>query len=269
MSLEFRVIEIERRSPFRIAAMDHAVMEACKEGRSPPTLIYHNWEKSVSLAKGQAMSDLNLEECERQGFKVVRLPTGGKAVIHFPDTEFSYTLCVPNTGINPREAYKKYCERIGNALRSLGVSSVSVDNNDIFVGEKKIGGNAQWVSGGWTLQHGLLLYEQPDAQTMLSLMHLSLYHFSAEEELKALVTGFHVFSHASQQQLRDVLTAHLLGGYKWKRGTLTEEEEAQAGDMERQYRNPHDPKATQTRGLCWLPAPIYRREEMELEEATR
>ena len=137
MSLEFRLIQIEKRDPHTIAAMDHAIFEECESGRSPPTLVYHNWQPGVSIANGQALTDLNFATCREKGFDIVRLTTGGKAVVHFPDTEFSYSLFVPITGIDPRATYELYCGRITAALRELGISSAVVDNNDIFVGEKK------------------------------------------------------------------------------------------------------------------------------------
>ncbi len=261
MSLEFRLIEIEKRNPFLIAAMDQAIFEECEAGRSPPTLMYHNWERAVSLANAQARSDLNLYACRENGFDVVRLITGGKAVVHFPDTEFSYSLFVPVSGINPRATYQLYCGRIAKALQILGVPSAVVDNNDIFAGEKKIGGNAQHVKKKFAMQQGIILYEQPDAQIMLSLMNPSLYGENAEEKLRNILTGFKKYSSASQQELRHILTAHLLEGYEWKQSFLTEREQVRVQELESQYREIKETQAPQTRGLCWLPAPAYRKEK--------
>ncbi|MSR86205.1 hypothetical protein EXS74_02320 [Candidatus Woesearchaeota archaeon] len=257
MSLEFRLIDIETRSPYRIAAMDHAIHEECEAGHSPPTLVFHNWEKSVSIANGQALDDLNFEACRENGFEVVRLTTGGKAVVHFPDTEFSYSLFVPITGINPRATYELYCGRIAAALQSLGVSSAVVDNNDIFVGEKKIGGNAQHVKKNVAMQQGVILYEQPDARTMLSLMNASLYEVDAEEKLRDVLTGISAHSSAPQEQVRQILTAHMLSGYEYKTGFLTEREQVKIRELESQYKTLEEAQAPQTRGLCWLPAAVY------------
>ena len=264
MSLEFRIIEIEKRNPYRIAAMDHAIFEECELGRSPPTLVFHNWERSVSIANGQALNDINWSGCREKGFEVVRLTTGGKAVVHFPDTEFSYSLFVPITGINPRATYELYCGRIANALASLGVPSAVVDNNDIFIGEKKIGGNAQHVKRNFAMQQGLILYEQPDERVMLSLMNPFLYPEDAEQALGNILTGFNQYSSASQEQLRQVFTAHVLGGYECKPGPLTERERQRVTELEQQYRNIQEAQAPQVRGLCWLPAPVYiQRKAME------
>lgn len=265
MSLEFRVIEIEKRNPFLIAAMDQAIFEACESGYSPPTLIYHNWEKSISLASGQALSDINVNTCREKGFKLVRLTIGGKAVIHFPDTEFSYSLFVPISERNPRATYQKYCGRIAAALTSLGVSSAVVDNNDIFVGEKKIAGNAQHVKQKYAMQQGLILYEQPSANSMLSLMNSSLYTEDAEEQLDTILTSFKRYSSASQEQVREVITAYMLAGYEWTIGYVTEREQRRTQELEPKYRILEEAQAPQTRGLCWLPAPAYKKEKAAME----
>lgn len=266
MNLEYRVIGIEKRSPFYIAAMDHAILEECEAGYSSPTLVFHNWQKSISLANGQALSDLNLGHCREKGFDCVRLTTGGKAVVHFPDTEFSYSLFVPITEKNPRATYQIYCGRISAALQSLGLSSVRVDNNDIFVGERKIGGNAQHIKQRFAMQQGLILYEQPDARQMLSLMNSSLYEEYAEDKLKKILTGFKEYSSASQEQLRDILTAHILAGYEWQKKPLTKREQERIRILEPEYRILKEATAPQTRGLCWLPAPAYiqAKESMEV-----
>ncbi|MDP3728911.1 MAG: hypothetical protein Q8R18_05690 [bacterium] len=265
MSLEFRLIEIEKRNPFLIAAMDHVIFEECESGRSPPTLVYHNWEKSVSLANGQALSDLNFKACREKGFKVVRLTTGGKAVVHFPDTEFSYSLFVPISERNPRATYEQYCGRIVAAFTSLGVPSAVVDNNDIFIGEKKIGANAQHVKQKYAMQQGLILYEQPDAKAMLYLMNSSLYTVDAEKQLENILTSFKRYSSSSQQQLRQILTVHMLRGYTWNVASLTEKEQVRVQELESHYRNIKEAQAPQTRGLCWLPAPLYKKEKAAME----
>jgi len=265
MTLECRLIEIEKRNPFHIAAMDQAVFEECEAGRSPPTLIYHNWEKSVSLANGQALSDINFKVCRNNEFEVVRLHSGGKAVVHFPDTEFSYSLFVPISKIDPRATYRLYCGRIVAALTSLGIPSAVVDNNDIFVGEQKIGGNAQHIKKNFAMQQGLILYEQPDARIMLSLMNPLLYSNDAEEQLANVLTCFKRYSPVSQKQLRERLTIHMLQGYEWSSGPLTEREQTRIRELESRYRTLEEAPAPQMRGLCWLPAPAYVQQKRSVE----
>ena len=260
MNLEFRLINMEKRDARLIAAMDHAIFEACEAGRSPPTLIYHNWQPAVSIAKGQTINDINIDECERRGFAVVRMPSGGKAVIHYPNTEFTYSLFVP---VNPaqrdlRKIYETYCGRIGAALASFGLPATVVNNNDIFVAEKKIAGNAQRMGRNISMQHGLILYELPDLHTMMRLMNPSLYPDSTVDELKSIMTSFRQHSTAGQDELQRVLTSHLLDGFSYRVGSLTNDERQRIEELKPHYANADDTEGKQVRGLCWLPAPAYK-----------
>lgn len=268
MSLEFRVIGLHRRDPAFIAAMDEAILEECEAGRSPPTLVYHNWAKSITIAGSQALSDIDLVASQAQGFKVVRMITGGKAVVHFPDTEFSYSLFVPRRpgDINITETYSTYCGRIAQALSSFGLGNVVVDNNDIFVDGQKIAGNAQRVKNNFSMQQGLILYNKPDARTMLSLMNSELYPDSAIEELEALLTGFAEHSVADQADLIERLTDRLTLGYHYT-GQLTRREKERIRQILPSYRTLEKPHAKIVSGLCWLPAPIYLENKRLREEA--
>ena len=257
MSLEFRLIGIERRDPVYIAAMDQAIYEECSEGRSPPTLVYHNWDPSITIAKNQLLTDLNLEKCDMLGYKVVRVGSGGKAVVHFPDTEFSYSLFIPSSGkIDITRVYQTYCGKICDALTSLGLPLVRVEKNDIYVGNKKIGGNAQVVKKHATMQHGLILYEKPDAQTMLDFMDPSLYPPHAVNELDEILTGFTSYSQTSQEELLQRMTEHLTGN-SYTLGILTPEENERITQLVSEYSVISKGTTHVPLGLCWYPAPAY------------
>ena len=150
-------------------------------------------------------------------------------------------------------------------MQRLDVPSAVVDNNDIFVRGKKIGGNAQHIKQRYAMQQGVILYQKPDAKLMLSLMNPSLYAEHAEEKLANILTGFREYSRATQEQVRKTLTTSLLSGYTLRKGILTEREQARIESLLEQYRNPFDAQATQVRGLCWLPALAYVKAKAQME----
>ncbi|MDP3918664.1 MAG: hypothetical protein Q8Q35_02040 [Nanoarchaeota archaeon] len=266
MSLEFRLIGIEKRDPFTIAAMDHAIFEECEAGKSPPTLVYHNWESSVSIASAQPLSDLNHQECSRLGFKVVRMRSGGKAVVHFPDTEFTYSLFVPvNSIFEKDQIYQTYCGRIAKALENLSLPTAVVDNNDIFIDNKKIGGNAQRLNNRYSMQQGLILYEKPNAQIMLNLMNNSLYLSSALDELNNILTGFNNYSNINQEELRKALTEQITDS-SYHIGELTNREKSRIDELIPEYKDVKEIKSSIARGLCWLPAPSYLARKQEVPQ---
>src|SRR3989338_7479748 len=96
-------------------------------------------------------------------------------------------------------------------------------------------------------------------------MNPSLYQEDAEEQLTSILTGFRTYSFASQEQLRQILAAHLLGGYESQIGSLTEREQERIKELEFQYRVLEEAQAPQVRGLCWLPAPAYVQAKRAME----
>jgi lipoate-protein ligase A len=258
MSLEFRVIGIETRDPYTIAAMDDAIQEAVAAGRSPPTLVFHDWKPSVSLATSQARTDLDLSACKRLGYDVIRLRSGGKAVVHSPGTEFTYSLFVPfgNGGLNTTGTYRTFCRRIGEALASFGLAPVIVRGNDIYVGERKVGGNALWVRNQTYMQQGFLLFDRPDTDRMLELMQEGMYPPSASGELRDIITAFSEHSDATQAELHHRLISHLTEE-NWKRGMLTEQEIQRMTDLLPNYHTVGENGMQESSGLCLLPAPHY------------
>ena len=260
MTLEARIINIETREPALIAAIDHAIYESCEEGRAPPTLIYHNWNKGISMSHAQALTDINIPYAHEKGFQLVRMSTGGKAVVHFPDTEFTYSLFTPtSTSKNPLEVYSKNCQRIAFALQQFGLPAVVANNNDLFVGDKKVGGSALRQGHNVAMQQGIILYHTPRAKDMLAFMHPDLYDATAVHQLQRLLTGFASYCNATQEELRSAMTDQLLQDYTIKPGTLTREEKERANQLHQEYRNITDQPHATSKGLCWLPAPAYQK----------
>lgn len=256
MSLEYRLVDIETRDPAMIAAIDHVLLRRCDEGTSPPTLIYHNWEKSVSLALAQTSSDINIGMCTELGFKVVRMQSGGRAVVHYPGTEFTYSLFTPlqhEPSTAPAAIYDRYCTAIVKALEELGISAEVKNTYDVFVGEKKIGGNAQRILRNIVMQQGIILHQTPNAQETISLMNPALYDANDVEELRGMLTSVYDHVHVDQEKVREALTKNIFHGHTYTIGTLSREEIAEAEALTPQYSNFQSPSSTSIRGLCWLP----------------
>jgi lipoate-protein ligase A len=275
MNLEFRVIEMEKREPWMIAAMDHAIFDEVEHGRSPATLVFHNWKKGISLASSQPLQDLDLATCKREGFPIVRLKTGGKAVVHFPDTEFSYSLFIPMDPLqrNPTKLYAEYCGKIANTLQSFGLPHVKVDNNDVWVGDKKIAGNAMHLGrpdSKAVVQQGLILYKKPSASAMIRLMAQGMYPLAAVNHLDSMLTGFRNYSSASMDEFQKTLKFELTNGQNYS-GELSQNEKDKISSLEDYYKSP-GLGGTLTSGLCWLPAPEYiarKRIQQEVEQSAK
>jgi lipoate-protein ligase A len=153
-------------------AIDRAVLDARRDGVSAPTLRLYRWEvPTVTLGRFQKLEQVDLEECDRRGFDVVRRPTGGRGVLH--DDELTYSVIAHTEDGVPRgvaASYRYLSAALARAYRTLGVeaglthrSRGPVDSGacylhatqaDLSLGAAKLSGSAQVWSGDGVLQHG-------------------------------------------------------------------------------------------------------------------
>ncbi len=260
MKLEFRVIGIERRNPYLIAGIDDVIFNNVAKG-GIPTLIYHDWEPSVSISANQDINDLNIDNCQKRGYSIIRMRSGGRAVVHTTDTDFSYSLFLPfsyfsfDPSKNLVRVYDTYCQKIAEALQKIGVPAEVRNKNDVFVNNKKLSGNAQKIANGVVMQHGLILYKTPDINTMIDLMSPNLYNGNSVNELQTLLTSVSEYNKwpTELHELLKILTTSLVGDNYYE-DSLTEEEMIRAIKFSENYRDPFKGNNGATvRGLCWLP----------------
>ncbi len=158
-------------------AIDEAIGTLVASGKSLPTLRFYAWQPyTVSLGRHQAPEEVDLEECARRGYGVVRRMTGGRAVLHAE--ELTYSVSAPRD--DPRmaggvlDAYRFLSLGLMEGLRILGVP-VEQAGPDARAGEdvsaacfevpsayeitvrgRKLIGSAQSRRQGFVLQHGAI-----------------------------------------------------------------------------------------------------------------
>jgi lipoate-protein ligase A len=153
-------------------AIDRAVLGARGSGTSAPTLRLYRWEvPTVTLGRFQKLEQVDLDECDRRGFDVVRRPTGGRGVLH--DDELTYCVVAHTDDGVPRgvaASYRWLSAALAHAYRTLGVDAELTQRSrgpadsgacylhatqaDLSLGVAKISGSAQVWVGDAVLQHG-------------------------------------------------------------------------------------------------------------------
>ncbi len=179
----WRLLTTGFSNAFENMAVDEAVLEACRQGQSPPTIRFYGWEPhAVSLGYSQRVEDtVNIQVCERFGIDVVRRATGGRAVLH--DKELTYSLISPLDNplfpMNILGTYKRISSCLIAGFKRLGIIAQLVTSSsgrkglfekrsksscflspswyEIVVGCRKICGSAQRRVDGAFLQHGSIL----------------------------------------------------------------------------------------------------------------
>jgi len=158
------------------ASIFEAVGIKCSRGSSPNTIVF--WRvhpPCIYLGYHQlAKEEVNLENCERLGFQVVRRVLGGGCV-YCDKNQLLYSVIVnvKNSGfpLNMEKAYKKVLWGVVLALKKLGLKNVYHEEklNAIIVNGKKISGNAGLLDGNLLMVNGSLLLDF-DYETMSMLL---------------------------------------------------------------------------------------------------
>jgi len=117
--------------------------------------------------------------------RVVRRPTGGRAILHHREITYSVTAPTADAG-DLRESYERINRVLVSGLERLGVRTEiaapagramppgpapcfdTPSAGELVVEGKKLAGSAQWRSDGALLQHGSILVED-DQSTLAEL----------------------------------------------------------------------------------------------------
>ncbi len=163
-------------------ALDDAIAQAVGQGRVGPTLRYYTWDApTVSLGCLQAAEGaIKGEVCRERAVRIVRRPTGGRAVLH--DAELTYSACVRVDGgwggLSVGESFRRIGAALVAGLRRLGIIA-SLGSAEctgdrpgqvgacfqlprmpaVLVSGRKLIGSAQRRWHGAILQHGSLLLD--------------------------------------------------------------------------------------------------------------
>lgn len=131
-------------------------------------LLFYINEPSIIIGKNQnTLEEINAEYVEQNGIHVVRRLSGGGAVYHDLGN-LSYSFITKDDGQSFHN-FKKFTEPVVRALQKLGVDAQMTGRNDIQAGDRKISGNAQFITKGRLFTHGTLLFNSEMERVASSL----------------------------------------------------------------------------------------------------
>jgi lipoate---protein ligase len=121
-------------------------------------LLFYINEPSIIIGKNQnTIEEINADYVQENGIHIVRRLSGGGAVYHdLGNLNFSFITKDDGQSFHN---FRKFTEPVVQALNKLGVHCELSGRNDIQVGERKISGNAQFITKGRMFSHGTLLFD--------------------------------------------------------------------------------------------------------------
>jgi lipoate-protein ligase A len=158
-------------------ALDDALLDSASEPGYTTTLRIYSWQPiCLSLGQMQPVSDVDKDRLERNGWDLVRRPTGGRAILHTNEITYSITGRTDDPlfggGILP--SYRRISLSLQAFLAYYGLTPESKDSANTTAGPtqavcfevpsqyeitlkgKKIIGSAQARNSNSVLQHGTI-----------------------------------------------------------------------------------------------------------------
>ncbi|MDR1158996.1 MAG: lipoate--protein ligase [Oscillospiraceae bacterium] len=153
-------IETDSVDPYENFALESYLLT---EKRLAETVfLFWRTRPTVMLGRHQNIyREVNLPYVRARGVHLVRrLSGGGTIYTDMGGWQFSFIEPAAARGIS----FQRYTQLVAGALRGLGVDVRFTGRNDLMVDGKKCSGNAQYVTRGYVLHHGSLLFDTDIAE---------------------------------------------------------------------------------------------------------
>ncbi len=176
MREKWLLLDQSKLDPAVNMAVDEKLMEWHRAGMIPPVLRFYGWTPA-GLSVGyfqRTEGKIDRTAVEKHGFRLVRRPTGGQAVLH--DDELTYSFVIAENHSSVPKTIKAAHKLISEALL-CGLQKLAIDANfavpedkmqtsgtaicfeepswyEITLDGKKVIGSAQARQEGILLQHG-------------------------------------------------------------------------------------------------------------------
>lgn len=125
--------------------------------KDEPLLFFYVNAPSVIVGRNQnVFEEIDLAYVRQQGIPVVRRLSGGGTVYHDLGN-LNFSLISPRQDLLNK--YEVFTRPVVEALGELGITAELRNRSSIFVGDKKISGNAQYATSGKLVSHGTLLLD--------------------------------------------------------------------------------------------------------------
>jgi lipoate-protein ligase A len=174
---EWQLVHPGPLSPLMHLALDQVLAEEVGAGTRKPTLRIWEWDSpAVVIGSFQSVrNEVDPENAEKYGHRVVRRISGGGAMFIEPGGAVTYSIYAPAelvAGMTFADSYAFFDEWAVRALQSLGIEASYVPLNDIASPAGKIGGAAQKRLGsGGVLHHVTMAYDM-DGERMAQVLRI-------------------------------------------------------------------------------------------------
>lgn len=200
MKAEWRLVNLGKKQGSFNTNLDQAIKEEIEQGRSPPTLLFTEWEPTVSIGVIESLEkDVNQEACARHQIEMVRRLSGGNSV-YLDDGYIVFSVIAPMSSLYRKTDLtglcKDMCDTLVTALRNLHIPAEFHPPDNIIIRQgtqiQTIGNSGQRI-GPVFYAHGSIRYALKDFHVFLDV-------------LKVNGTGIHEYQDEIRSILGEVIT---------------------------------------------------------------
>jgi len=205
-------IDVTSTDPHFNLALEQYVFDRLPRDRQ--YFLFWQNDNAVIIGKHQnTLAEINESYVRQHGIRVVRRLSGGGAVYHDLGN-LNYTW-ITNAGDTAQVDLRKFCQPVADALRSLGADACVSGRNDIFIGDQKVSGNAQYIRDGRVMHHGTLLFDS-DLSILSNALNVDPSKIKAKgiRSVRSHVTTIrpHLRQPVSLPDFKSLLLKHLFPG---------------------------------------------------------
>lgn len=144
-------VESSSFDPYYNLAIEELLLNRCKENE----LYLYLWQNDNTIVIGKnqsAYKECNMDSIKEDGVKISRRISGGGAVYHdLGNLNFTFVMHRDNYNLN------RQLQVIKNALNKNGALAYFSGRNDLLIADKKVSGNAFYMSKTSCYHHGTVL----------------------------------------------------------------------------------------------------------------
>jgi lipoate-protein ligase A len=159
-----RLIETSENDPHLSIAIEEAMH---LHGEKNPGVSVRIWKCSDAVVLGSSRrigDDVHIEACKEARIPVIRRHSGGGTVfLHLKVINFTLIAPYINEYLKPRSQIREsiyfFLNPLLDALKAEGIPVEIINNGDLFLKGRKVGGNAQARKKRTILHHGTLMLD--------------------------------------------------------------------------------------------------------------
>lgn len=120
---------------------------------------FFTWRVSPTLIFGRNQNieaEVDIDYCRRNGIGFYRRKSGGGCV--YADMDNIMMSYITASGDDVQTIFSRYTSMVAGMLSSLGLEASATGRNDVYIGTRKVSGNAFYRLPGRSIVHGTMLF---------------------------------------------------------------------------------------------------------------